>query len=90
MKCIGFSDKTIKWFHSYLTNRAFFVSLGTAFSEAGTINCGVPREFILGSLLFLLYINDTPQTLSDTHTYLCAIATSIVCQHKNVTKSKMF
>ena len=25
MKCIGFSDKAIKCFHSYLTNRAFFV-----------------------------------------------------------------
>ena len=29
MKRIGFSDKAIKSFHSYLTNRAFFVSLGT-------------------------------------------------------------
>ena len=24
MRCIDLSDKTIKWFHSYLTNRAFF------------------------------------------------------------------
>ena len=44
MKCIGFSDKTIKWFHSYHTNRACFVSLGTVFSEAETINCGVPKD----------------------------------------------
>ena len=36
MKCIGFSDKTIQWYHSYLTNRAIFVSSGTVFSEAGT------------------------------------------------------
>ena len=39
MKCMGFSDKTIKWFHSYLRNRVFFVSIGTVFSEAGTRNC---------------------------------------------------
>ena len=57
MLYIGFSDKTIKWFHSYLTNRTSFVSLGTVFSETGTINCGVPRESILGPLL---YINDIP------------------------------
>ena len=84
MKCIGFSDKTIKWFHSYLTNRAFFVSLGTVFSEVGTINCGVPQGSILGSLLFLLYINDIPQTLSNTHTYPYVNDASIFCQHKDV------
>ena len=39
MKCIGFSDKTIKWFHFYLTNRAIFITLYNEFSEAGTINC---------------------------------------------------
>ena len=86
MKRIGFSDKTMKWLHPYLTNRAIFVSLGTVFSEAGTINCGVPKGSILGPLLFSLYINDIPQALSNTHTYLYADDTSIFCQHKDVTK----
>ena len=86
MKCIGFSDKTIKWFHTYLTNRAIFVSLSTVFSEAGTINCGVPQGSILGPLLFLLYINDIPQALSNTHTYLYVDDISIFCQHKDVTE----
>ena len=88
MKCIGFLDKTIKWFHSYLANRAIFVSLGTVFSELGTMNCGVPQGSILGPLLFLLYINDIPQALSNTHTYLYADETSIFCQHKDVTEIK--
>ena len=86
MKCIGFSDKTIKWFHSYLTSRAIFVSLGAVFSEGGTINCGVLQGSILGPLLFLLNINDIPQALSNTHTYLYAGDTSIFCQHKDVTE----
>ena len=73
-----------KWFHSCVTNRAFFVSLGTVFSEAETINSGVPQVSILGPLLFLLYINDIPQALLNTHTYLYADDTSIFCQHKNV------
>ena len=42
----------IKRFHSYLTNTAFFVSLGIVSSEAGTINYGVSQGFILGPLLF--------------------------------------
>ena len=86
MKCISFSDKTIKWFHSYLTNRLIFVSLGTVFLEAGTINCGVRQGSILGPLLFLLYINGISQALSNTHTYLYADDTSIFCQHKDVTE----
>ena len=79
MKCIGFSDKRIKWSHSYLTNRAIFVSLVTVFSEAGTINCGVLQRSIWGPLLFLLYINVIPQALSNTHTYLYADDSSIFC-----------
>ena len=63
MKCIGFSDKTIKWFHSNLTNRAVVVSLDNVFLEAGTINCGVPQGSVLGPLLFLLRINDITKAL---------------------------
>ena len=70
----------------YLANRVVFISLDTVFSEAGTIICGVRQGSILGPLLFLLYINDTPQALSNTHAYLYAYDTSIVCQHKDVTE----
>ena len=89
MRFIVFSDNTINWFHSYLTNRAFFVSLGTDFSEEGTINYGVPQGSILGPFLFLLYINDILQALSNTHTYLYADDTSIFCQHKDVMKMEV-
>ena len=63
--------------NSYHTNRAFFVSLDNQFSEAGTINCGVPQGCTLRLLLFLLYVNDIPQALSDSHKYLYADDTSI-------------
>ena len=42
----------IKWFESYLSSRESFVSVNDIFSEAGNLNCGVPQESILGSLLF--------------------------------------
>ena len=64
MKYIDFSDKIIKWFDPYLTNRVIFVSLGTVFSKAGAIKCIVPQRSILRPFLFLLYINDIPQALS--------------------------
>ena len=58
------------------------------FSEAGTISCGVPQEPILGPLLFLLYINDIPQALPDSHTYLCVDDIRIFYQHKDVKEIK--
>ena len=56
MKCIGFSDKTTKWLHSYLTKRIFFASLDNAFSEAGTMNCGGSEGiYIRTFIVFVIY-----------------------------------
>ena len=65
---------------------SFFVLLDNVFSEAGTINCGVPQGSIIGPTrtYILLYINDTPQARSDSHTYLYGDNTSMFYQHKEV------
>ncbi len=53
---VGLSGTVFKWFHSYLTDRSFFVSMDTCSSRTHEIKCGVPQGSILGPLLFNLYM----------------------------------
>ena len=70
MKYFDFRTSVIKWFESYLSNRKFLVCIDNVFSGAGTLKYGVPQGCILGPLLFLLYVNDLSQSLSDVGFFL--------------------
>ena len=80
---LGFSQKTIKWFECYLSNRTFIVNVNDKFSKLGDVTCGVPQGSILGPLLFLLYVNDMPQAING-RLMLYADDSCVVFQHKDI------
>ena len=83
LSIIGFSDCTVKWFKSYLSNRQFMVNLENSFSKVSSISCGMPQGSILGPLLFLIFVNDMWMAVK-CDLFLYADDTCLVFQSKNV------
>ena len=90
MKYFGFRISLIKLFESYLSNIKCLVCIDNVFSKAGTSKYRVPQGSTLGSLLFLLYVNNLPQSFSDAGSYLYADDACTFYQHEDVKKLKMF
>ncbi len=72
----------LKWFESYLNNRVQQCMINGKLSSQKTITCGVPQGSILGPLLFLLYVNDMPESLNYSTPSLYADDTEI-CTSSN-------
>ena len=73
----GLTSIELGWFESYLMNREQVCNINGQSSSPKKIITGVPQGFILGPLLFLLYINDLPECLSKTTPRLYADDTQI-------------
>ena len=80
----GVRGQALEWFKSYLLNRKQYVSLGAEYkSQILPIECGVPQGSILGPLLFIIYTNDIPSCLKQSHPILFADDTNISLKGQN-------
>ena len=68
----GFRGICLAWFKSYFDNRLQFTVVNGADSITNSITCGIPQGTILGPLLFLLYINDIPNSVKESQIKLFA------------------
>jgi len=73
----GIRGTLFDWFTDYLTDRKQFTTINGANSRHNTIPCGVPQGSVLGPLLFLLYVNDMPNSVPGTDIRLFADDTNI-------------
>lgn len=53
---LGMTSSPLRWFHSYLSSRPQFIQLKSSKSQPSLIFSGVPQGSVLGSLLFITYL----------------------------------
>ena len=73
----GIAGTALSWFTSYLKDRKQFVEIDGSQSGMLSLSTGVPQGSILGPLLFLIYMNDIPNSSDNFNFILYADDTTL-------------
>ena len=64
VKAYGIQGKVLQWIRSFLSGRKQAVVINGVKPTTSNFLSGVPQGSVIGSLLFLIYINDLPSQVS--------------------------
>ena len=85
LKFYGITDKNLAWFESYLSNRKQYIEIGeNSKTDLKYVPCGVPQGSILEPLLFLVYVNDLPNSSRLLDRIMFADDTNLFFNHKDI------
>ncbi len=59
----GITGNVLAWIRCFLDNRTQCVRVGTCCSEYKSVLSGVPQGSVIGPILFILYVNDIPDSI---------------------------
>ena len=80
----GVRGKALELLQSYLEDRVQYTSVGNFKSGVKSIRCGVPQGSVLGPLLFILFINDLPNSCPLGNVRIFADDTNIFFHCNNI------
>lgn len=83
LSAYGIIGHTLKWLESFLKNCRQKVVLAEFSSEWKEVRSGIPQGYVLGPILFIIYINDMPELLKSVNK-LYAYDTKLLAEIKNI------